>query len=88
MLTRPQWHLMKAIARSDGANMITSGDFIKKNNLTNASTIKRSIVSLIDKEMVYKKNETYFVSDVFFSRWLEIQGDIPTVTTLPATNIY
>ncbi|MFH1159428.1 MAG: ATP-binding protein [bacterium] len=71
MLTRHQWQLMKAIASSDGSDMLTSGSFIKKHNLTNASTIKRGVVSLMDKEMIHKKNEIYYVSDVFFSRWLE-----------------
>jgi len=88
MITHHQWQLMKAIAHSDGANMITSGGFIKKYNLTNASTIKRGVDSLLQKEMIYQKNENFYVYDVFFSRWLEMQGDAPIVTTLPATNIY
>jgi uncharacterized protein len=73
LLTRHQWQLLKAIARSDGSNMLTSGSFIKKYNLYNASTIKRSVDSLLDKEMIFKKNENYFVYDVFLSRWLEMQ---------------
>jgi hypothetical protein len=86
MLTHHQWQLMKAIACSDGANMITSGSFIKKHNLTNASTIKRGVDSLLQKEMIYQKNENFYVYDVFFSRWLEMLGDASIVTTLPATN--
>jgi hypothetical protein len=73
LLTRHQWQLLKAIARSDGSNMLTSGSFIKKYNLSNASTIKRSVDSLLDKEMIFKMNENYFVYDVFLSRWLEMQ---------------
>lgn len=73
LLTHHQWQLLKAIARSDGSNMLTSGIFIKKHNLTNASTIKRGVDALIDKEMIYKSNDNYFVYDVFFSRWLEMQ---------------
>ena len=88
MLTRHQWQLMKAIARSDGATMITSGSFIKENGLTNASTIKRGIDSLLQKEMIFKKDENFYVYDVFFSRWLEMRVEAPIVTTLPATNIY
>ena len=74
LLTHPQWQLMKAIAHSEGASSITSGDFIKKYNLTNASTVKRGIDSLTEKEMIYKKANTYYVYDVFFSRWLETQA--------------
>jgi len=88
MLTHHQWQLMKAIARSDGANMITSGSFIKKHNLTNASTIKRGVNSLLQKEMIYQKNENLYVYDVFFSRWLEMQGGPPIITSFSATNIY
>jgi hypothetical protein len=88
MLTHHQWQLMKAIARSDGATMITSGSFIKENGLTNASTIKRGIESLLQKEMIFKKDENFYVYDVFFSRWFEMQADAPTGTTMPATNIY
>ncbi len=71
LLTHHQWQLLKAIARTDGAGMLTSGAFIKKFNLTNASTIRRGIESLAEKEMICRKGEDYYVYDVFFSRWLE-----------------
>ncbi|MGA2824058.1 MAG: ATP-binding protein [Bacteroidales bacterium] len=74
LLTRHQWQLLKAIAHSDGSNMLTSGGFIKKYNLTNASTVKRGVDSLLEKEMIYQKNENFYVYDVFFSRWLEMQS--------------
>jgi uncharacterized protein len=53
--------------------MLTSGSFIRKYKLTNASTVKRGVVSLSDQEMIYKRDDNYFVYDVFFSRWLEMQ---------------
>ena len=74
LLTRHQWQLLKAIAHSDGSNMLTSGGFIKKYNLTNASTIKRGVDSMLEKEMIYQKNDNFYVYDVFFSRWLEMQN--------------
>jgi len=73
LLTRHQWQLLKAIAHTNGSNMLTSGSFIRKYKLTNASTIKRGVDSLLDKEMIYKRDDNYFVYDVFFSRWLETQ---------------
>ena len=73
LLTRHQWQLLKAIAHTKGSNMLTSGSFVRKYKLTNASTIKRGVDSLLDKEMIYKKDDNYFVYDVFFSRWLETQ---------------
>lgn len=87
LVTRYQWQLLKAIALSDGAESVTSGDFIRKFSLTNASTVKRGIDSLTEKEMIYKKENRYFVYDLFFSRWLEIQGDAPIIYTLKATNL-
>jgi hypothetical protein len=71
LLTRHQWQLLKAIAHSGSVSAITSGDFIRRYSLTNASTVKRGIDALIQKEMIYQKDSQYFVYDVFFSRWLE-----------------
>ena len=37
---------------------------------------QRGVDSLLQKEMIYQKKENFYVYDVFFSRWLEMQGDI------------
>jgi len=71
LLTRRQWQLLKAIARTNGSSKLTSGDFIRTNNLTNASTVKRGVDALLEKEMIFRNSDHYFVYDVFFSRWLE-----------------
>ncbi|MBE0647616.1 MAG: ATP-binding protein [Bacteroidales bacterium] len=71
LLTRHQWELLKAISRSDKSDKLTSGDFIRTNNLTNASTVKRGVVALFEKEMIFRTGDQYVVYDVFFSRWLE-----------------
>lgn len=71
LLTRHQWNLLKAIARAGGSDKLTSGEFIRSNNLTNASTVMRGVEALLEKEMIFRKGDTYFVYDVFFSRWLE-----------------
>ena len=73
LLTHHQWQLLKAIAKEKGAKNITSGTFIRQYDLNSASTIKRGIESLLDKEFIYKSREQYFIQDVFFSRWLELQ---------------
>jgi hypothetical protein len=72
LLTRHQWQLLRAIASTDGIEKLTSGNFIRRYNLTNASTVKRSVNSLIDKEMVFRKEDKYYVYDVFLARWLEM----------------
>jgi AAA+ ATPase superfamily predicted ATPase len=74
LLTRHQWQMLKAVAQSGSAATITSGDFIRSNNLTNASTVKRSTESLKEKEMIYQRDGRYFVYDVFLSRWLEMKN--------------
>jgi hypothetical protein len=73
LVTRHQWQLLKAIAHSGSVSAIASGSFLKEFSLTNASTVKRGIDTLTDKEMIYKRDGNYFVYDVFFSRWLELQ---------------
>jgi hypothetical protein len=72
LLTRHQWQMLKAIAHAGSASAITSGDFIRTYNLSNASTVKRSVESLTEKEMIYHRDGCYFVYDVFLSRWLEL----------------
>ena len=73
LVTRHQWQLLKAISQSSDNMTVTSGNFIKQFNLTNASTVKRGIETLLAKEMIYKKDGQYFIYDVFFSHWLETQ---------------
>ncbi len=73
LVTRHQWQLLKAIAHSGSVATITSGNFLRQFALTSASTVKRGIDTLTEKEMIYKKEGKYFVYDVFFSRWLELQ---------------
>lgn len=72
LVTRHQWQLLKAIAHSGSAEAITSGGFMKRFALTNASTVKRSVETLLSKELIYKHEGQYFIYDVFFSRWLEL----------------
>ena len=74
LLTTNQWQLLKAIAKEEFIENITSSLFIKKYNLTNSSTVRRGVISLMDKEMIYKKKNGYYVYDPFFSRWLEMQA--------------
>lgn len=70
MLTDNQWNLLKAIAKEGAIKQPNSSAFIKKHNLTGASTIAVSMKSLLEKELIREENEAYKVYDVFFSRWL------------------
>lgn len=74
MLTKMQWRVLRAIASEEIAKNIFSKEFMKKHNFYNASSIKKSVESLIKDQLIYKSNtdgETqYEVQNVFLSKWL------------------
>lgn len=66
-----QFRLLQAIAIEDGVAQPTSGTFINKHNLTNASSVSTSLKALAEKEMIVHDGNQWLVYDVFFARWLE-----------------
>jgi len=71
ILTRLQFNLLKAIAKEQGVSKPNAGEFIRKYNFSQPSSVSKTIKSLLDKEMLYLENGIYKVYDVFFSKWLE-----------------
>ncbi len=71
LLSLNQWKLLKAIAKEDSVKHIASKEFMKKYDLGTPSSINGSLQVLLNKEMVYKEDDKYQVSDLFLSRWLE-----------------
>lgn len=76
LLTKPQWDLLKGIAKEGKVFEPTSSRFIKKHNLGGSATVLRSLKSLYKKEMIYKDftpegYSFYSVYDLLFSRWVE-----------------
>ena len=72
LLTKGQLRVLTAIAKERKIAALTQSDFLKKHNLTAASSVKLAIKSLIDKSLVLKdENGNHFVYDRFFSLWLE-----------------
>lgn len=71
LLTFHQFNLLKAIAKEDGIKQPTSSDFIQKHKLNAASSVKVSLDSLLNKEMIYYDGGLYKVYDIFFSKWLK-----------------
>lgn len=71
LLTDNQFTVLKAIAKEDKFAKPTSNNFLKKHRLPATSTVNSAIISLIQKEFLYKYNGYYYVSDVFFSLWLK-----------------
>ena len=66
-----QYSLLKAIAMEKQVEMPTSGAFIHKYGLKNASSVNSSLKALEEKEMIIKSRNSWQVYDVFLSRWLE-----------------
>jgi len=66
-----QYRLLKAIAVEDGVIQPTSGDFIRKNDLTSPSSVSTSLKALAEKEMIVYDLNKWNVYDIFFSRWLD-----------------
>jgi AAA+ ATPase superfamily predicted ATPase len=72
LLTKGQLRVLTAIAKERKINTLTQFDFLKKYNLTAASSVKLAVKSLIDKSLILKdENGAYYVYDRFFSLWLE-----------------
>jgi AAA+ ATPase superfamily predicted ATPase len=76
MITKPQWSLLKAIALEGRVYQPTSSAFISRHELGTPATVKRSLVSLEQKELIYhdtdeKGNRFYGVCDLLFRRWVE-----------------
>ena len=71
LLPPHQFRLVKAIAVQDGVTQPTSGEFIRKNDLTSPSSVSTSLKALAEKEMIVYDLDKWNVYDVFFSRWLE-----------------
>ena len=70
MLTLNQNKLLVAIAHEGCVSSINSGEFIKLSGLKTASSIKRALDFLLDKEFVMRTSNGYVVYDRFFSLWL------------------
>ncbi len=75
MLTKPQWELLKAIAREVEVYQPSSSDFIGRHQLGNSSTVLLSLKALIKKELVYREldenGESYYgIYDILLGQWL------------------
>ena len=76
MLTKPQWDLLKAIAREGVVYQPSSAEFISGNKLGNPSTVMRSLKSLQKIEMVHRETNPdgasyYGIYDLLFRRWID-----------------
>lgn len=78
LLTTDQWNLLIAMAKEKRVTQPYANGFISKYKLKSSANVKRSLTSLIEKEMLYSETnatETYYeVYDKFLMRWLEAYG--------------
>lgn len=70
-LTTKQKELLIAIAKERSARKITSVDFIHKYSLSSASSIQTALKSLLKNNIVAKKDDYYFIEDIFLRLWIE-----------------
>ena len=62
--------LLQAIAKERQVKGITSSAFIKKYNLSSASSVQSALKPLLKNDIVTQNEDTYRVYDYFFSEWL------------------
>ena len=66
-----QGKLLVAIAKDSRVLAPTSADFVKKHNLTSASSVQAALKGLLEKEFVTHDKNGYVVYDKFFDIWLK-----------------
>ena len=69
-LTNNQFDLLKAIARERCVEQPLAGEFIGRHQLGSASSVKRALQMLLEKDLVYHSKQGYVVYDKFADLWL------------------
>ncbi|MDR0866423.1 MAG: ATP-binding protein [Candidatus Symbiothrix sp.] len=72
LLTPTQWTLLQSVAKEKGLKEPTSQSFTQKYALATGSVL-RTLKALVEKEMIYEENGTYFVYNQFLSYWLRLR---------------
>ena len=75
LLTNTQWQLLKAMAKEEKVEQPYNKKFINTYKLGSSAIVKRSLESLLQKEMLYYNstiaNPYYAVYDKFLMHWLQ-----------------
>lgn len=72
LLTERQLQVLRAIAKEGEVKEPGSSSFLQKNNLGAYSTVRSAIATMVEKELVYQKdNGAYIVYNKFFGLWLK-----------------
>ena len=70
LLTVKQKQVLMALANVSSEEKVFSSGFLQKHNLGSASTLQRTLRSLIEKDLIDKEGDSYTIIDVFFKKWL------------------
>ncbi len=70
LLTLKQKQVLLALAKVMPDEKLFSSTFLEKNNLGSASSLQRTLHSLIEKDLIDKEEELYAIIDIFFKKWL------------------
>ena len=72
LITERQLQVLRAIAKEGIVKEPGSNHFLQKYQLGAYSTVRGAILTLIDKELLYRNDDgDYRVYDQFFSYWLK-----------------
>ena len=69
-LTANQFNLLKAIAQELCVSQPQAQNFLRKHELPSASSTKKALDVLRDKDLVYQTSQGYIVYDRFLDLWL------------------
>ena len=72
-LSSKQKILLQAIAKEGVAEGITSAKFIKRYNLSSASSIQAALKPLLENDLLTQNENRYRVYDYFFADWLKTE---------------
>ena len=70
MITDQQWNVLSAIAKDRVVSEPSGMSFLDRHRLGSASTVRRVLESLLDKELVYRDQDGYHVEDPFLAAWI------------------
>ncbi|MFO7914230.1 MAG: ATP-binding protein [Candidatus Krumholzibacteriales bacterium] len=69
-LTVQQKQVLIALAKAGKQEQILASDFRAEYNLGAASSVQRTVESLLDKDLIDKTNGAYSIIDVIFKKWI------------------
>ncbi|MCK5534457.1 ATP-binding protein [bacterium] len=70
LLTVKQKQVLVAISKVSPNDKLFSSEFLEKHNLGSASSVQRTVRSLINKDLIDKAGEMYMIIDIFFKKWI------------------